>query len=63
MYFNFKHGNANFAGRLSFLFGRRILSKIYLLIKENGIWKSKVNDEVYKPRNEPVVVTVIRTGS
>jgi len=48
---------------LSFLFRRRMLSKIYLLIKGNGIWSSRVNDELYKPRNESDIVTVIRAGS
>ena len=46
-----------------FLFGRRILHKIYLLIKENGIRRSRVNNYLYKPRNESDVVTVIKEGS
>jgi hypothetical protein len=48
---------------LSFLFGRRILGKIYLLIKENDIWRLRLGDELYKPCNEPDIMTVIQAGS
>jgi len=35
---------------------------IDLIIKENGIWRSRVNDDVYEPHIEPAIVTVIQAG-
>jgi hypothetical protein len=39
---------------------RKILSRIYGLLKENGIWKSRYNHELYKLYNEPDIVKVIK---
>jgi hypothetical protein len=36
----------------------RILRRIYSPIKENGIWRSRYNHELYKLYNEPNIVKV-----
>jgi hypothetical protein len=41
------------------IFERRILRRIYGPIKENGIWRSRYNHELYKLYNEADVVKVI----
>jgi hypothetical protein len=48
---------------LPFLFGRRILGKMYLLIEGNGIWRSRVDVELYKLCYESDIMTVIQAGS
>jgi hypothetical protein len=44
------------------IFERRILRRIYSPIKENGIWRSRYNHELYKLYNEPDMVKVIKVG-
>jgi hypothetical protein len=42
------------------IFETRILRRIYGPIKENGIWRSRRNQELYKLYNEPDKVKVIK---
>lgn len=44
------------------IFERRILRRIYGSIKENGIWRSRYNHELYKLYNGPDIVKVIKVG-
>jgi hypothetical protein len=43
-------------------FERKILRRIYGPFKENGIWRSRYNHELYKLCNEPGVVEVVKVG-
>jgi hypothetical protein len=42
------------------IFERTILRRMYGQIKENGVWKSRYNQELYKVYNEPDIVKVIK---
>jgi hypothetical protein len=44
------------------IFERRILRRICGPIKENGIWRSRYNNELYKLCIEPDTVKVIEAG-
>jgi hypothetical protein len=44
------------------IFEARILRRIYGPIKENGIWRSRYNHELYKVHNELDIVKVIKVG-
>jgi hypothetical protein len=41
---------------------RKILNRIYSQIKENVIWRSRFNYEVYRVHNEPDIVKVNKVG-
>jgi hypothetical protein len=43
-------------------FERKLLRRIYGWIKENGIWRSRYNHELYKLYNEPDTVKLIKAG-
>jgi hypothetical protein len=44
------------------IFERKILRRIYGLIKENDIWRSRYNRELYKLYNKRDIRKVIREG-
>jgi hypothetical protein len=44
------------------IFERRILRIIYDPIKENCVWRSRYNHELYKLYNEPDIIKVIKVG-
>jgi hypothetical protein len=44
------------------IFGRRILINTHGSIKENNIWRSRYNHELYQLYNEPDLMNVIKSG-
>jgi hypothetical protein len=44
------------------IFESRIFIRIHGPIKENGIWGSRYNHELYRLYNEPDIVKVIKVG-
>jgi len=44
------------------IFERRILRMIYFPIKDNGIWRTRYNSELYRLCDELEVVQMIKIG-
>jgi hypothetical protein len=44
------------------IFERRILRKIYGPIKENNVWRSRYNHELYQLYNKPNIKKVVKSG-